>query len=367
MLVAFSNGGNVIVTEATVGALSWRLPVTGQAGEASVTVRASSPAYSAAFINPDGGSSIHVLSDRAAGDWHGILTSLDWQHDAVTLSAHEPQALLGSRFVDDWSFADTTAGFIITRALRQTLGGVRQLSAPNLPYEIGGPLIAEYQFSRQSVWDVAVDLMGLCEQELKVDPASGILDWAGALAHTTAYSRPLYAGSTFHDWRYRVDTLERAAEVIATWEGDSYSAYAGEVAASGWPAQAVVSADGPAYRLVDAAQRELARRRRPKVTLTGSVSVDDFSVRCDRLATVVLPGVEFAGVTVRGRVLAREMQGGGARMALTLAVLPEDDTRQLAAVGGNLVRQARGRDARRLPAAFSRLRRRVSDLERSGA
>lgn len=317
----FRVGQRGIVVEASA-TRSWALPITGNVGQASVTLPYDSPAASASFINPHGGSWL-TIQDDIAGPWRGLVTGLVYNALNLTVTASQPWIILSKRYVTSpGTFCNVSAGVIATSALNRALEGLRWLWLGTSSYDGQGPDIQSYAFTGQSCWQVLTNMMDRSDGELHIDADTGRADWVGAYAYATRYSTLLVAGASLQNAQYSVDTTRRIAEATATAGADYYTAREGEVASDGWAAQASVSSALAGTPLRVAAE-QLLDSSNNSGTLTGEVGSTYWDIRERAILTVMHPRADFAGKRLTCRVLGRALSDGARVMTLTLQVLPE--------------------------------------------
>jgi hypothetical protein len=311
----------------------FKLAAAGQAGQGSLSVPWDSPL--ADTLSPEG-LDLVTIAHPTAGDWLGIVTSVSYAPDGITLSLMQPWGLLGRLIVNRGdTVSNVWPGYIANVALRAaSLGGMVTLFGAAAG---DTPLIPSYQFGFGDAWAVLTAMMDASDGEVSVDAATGVLDWGGALAGASAYGPLLVAGSTLRDWHVTNDAGDMLSEVIGIYPGGSYTASYADTAVRHWPAQASVS--GPTARQTrELAERELDRRAFPATTIAGSVTYDNADLRENDRVGVFVPWLSRSYVC---RVLGRALDDTVDTIALTLQVMPDGATTRVPPPGRGS--QARGR------------------------
>jgi hypothetical protein len=205
----------------------------------------------------------------------------------------------------------------------------------------GGPLVTSYALNRQSAWQALTDMMDASDQELHIDAVTGDIGWGGMFAYSSAYQPLLIAGANLLDVKYGVNPLVRLAEATLTSGTSAYPARSGDAARDGWPAQVTTSASSLGALVTDATAL-LESAAQPAITITGSVGPANFDVRENMFVTMLMHA-EFTTQRVMGRVLARALASDGARMTLTLQVIPEALAQRFAPATRSTRADVRGR------------------------
>ena len=331
-LVTVYSGGSEWSGEASASR-TWRLPVAGQAGEATLFVPYASSL--AAIINVEAGFTVLIHDADGCGEWSGVGVSARYDAQGITIVARQPWWILGRRSTDVTGVRRAISpGFLVTTVI-QSAGEVLGMTAPSAPFDGDGEVIASYNLDRQDVWSVISDAMGRGENELWVDPASREISWIGPLADADAYGPVLIAGQSLKNWSYDESNDERVSEVVGVFtqnysrnvgsEGTyytgasfAYSANHGESALAGWPATATVDAEST-YTLAAAAHAELNRRSFPSIVISGSVSRAHAALRERAFVDVFVPR---KGLTHTCRVLARTFDDANDDFDVQLQVMP---------------------------------------------
>lgn len=312
----------------------FRLPATGNAGQASVTVPYSSPL--ASQVTPDG-LDLLLIQHATAGDWLGIVTTVEYGPDGITLGALQPWGMLGRRLVKR---SDTVTNiwpaYVVGVAMDagSVAGLFRDSGMP------GGdtPLIPSYSFGYGDAWAVIQAMMDQSDGELSVDAATGRMDWCGALARANAYGPLLIAGQSLRGWKYATNAGDQIAEVVGTYGTSAYTTTYSDTAAKHWPAQAAVS--GNSFREArELAEQELNRRAFPATTIAGSVTYTHAALRERDYANVLVPRV---GRTHVCRVLARSLDDSSPLIGLELQVMPDGATTRVPPPGRGSKARGRG-------------------------
>lgn len=299
---------------------AWALPVTGQAGNASVTVPYDAPVASAVYLNPDGGSWL-AIEDADLGRWTGIITTLDFGPDGLSVNALQPWALLSYRAVRPTGQAfdaQSRIGQVALAALRDSMDGLPWLRIGPAVIDGGVTVTEPVSFAGGSAWGALTALMGMGDEELAIDNATGQVTWGGALATGSLYPALLCEGGALTEVTTTVDATTRVAHVMARAGVDQYDAYAGEAAAGGWPAQATVGASAGGFALKAAAESAIGGRVRPRVTVTASVSREHAALREGQFVRLLLRHHGFTGGAMTCRVLSRAVDADAETIALTL-------------------------------------------------
>lgn len=293
----------------------WVAAITGEAGEATVTLPRGSMANDSAYIDYDGGSLVRIISEGGCGAWSGIVTGIDDSDPHVlALTAHQPAILLGKRVISGQSpLVNVTAGMCATRVLQAALDGVRGLSLVHTPFE-GGVLSGSTFDLNGNAWSMLTALMDASDGELHITEG-GEVRWIGALAGGSRYDPLLVAGGNFQEVQYRTTITDRVSEVMRGEGADQYTARSGDAARSGWPGQ--LSIDGTAQ----AAQQELEARSASTVVIAGGVTSAHWSIRERDTVAVLVPNAGGGGRTHRCRVLGRSLADGEHLMKLELQVV----------------------------------------------
>lgn len=300
---------------------SWMLPITGNVGQATITLRYDNPAADSNYINMQSGSRVFVYDSDGCGTWVGTITDIDEGPDALRLTAKQPHEILGVRHVTLTGTLRTTSPNAVAYAALTNAGDVFGLHTLDGPWDASGPVIESYGFNGQDAWSVVTAMQEQSDGELNVADDGG-LTWCGPFARATTYGTLLQAGSNLRAWSIRTNGGDRIAEAIAIADGVPYRATDGSVAAQGGrPAQAVISAPNAraAQRLADT---ELANRSQPAITITGSVGVTHWGIRERMFVRVIIP--RRGGVAARAyacRVIGRAVSDSSSLMGLTLLVV----------------------------------------------
>lgn len=338
------------------------LPIVGQAGQASFTLPYSERAATAAYINPDGGSSV-VIEGGDTGRWVGIVTGLAFDQSGIEVTAHQPSILLSQRTVG-YGTHDATQriGQVALVALRESVATMPWFTIGPTAVDGGVALTDAVSFDYGAAWSILTSLMGMGDEELFIDAETGRIDWGGAFSHGTLYAPLLCEGGALVGVSTTVDPTARLAHVTARAGIDSYDAYAGEVAASGWPAQATVSATGGGNALKAAADSEMGGRIRPRITIDGSVTRDHAAIREGQFVRLLLTRHGFTGGAFCCRVMSRTVDDNAALIGVTFDVYDLSETYR------PIIPAATSRDRVRPRGSIAGLlktyHRRLSELER---
>ncbi len=214
----------------------FRLPGTGNAGQATLRVPYSSSL--ASKVSPSA-LDLVLIHHGQAGNWRGIVTGVEYGRDGITLSVIQPWGLIGRRIVKRGdTVKNVWPGYLVGVAMDAAqVAGMTNMNG----WPVGDtPLIPSYQFGYGDAWSIITAMMDESDGELWVDPATGAVDWCGALACANAYGPLLFAGQSFRDWRYTTDASDQVSEVIGVSGMNAYTTARGDVAAQHWPAQAAV-------------------------------------------------------------------------------------------------------------------------------
>lgn len=353
-LVTFRNGRAQRMFD-VAGTRTFTLPATGQAGEAQFRVPYAADDYLRDVIDSGGSSLVIVHGQGQTEPWHGVVTGLEFDSDAVQVTAHQPWILLGKRNVSNGRvFTGWNAGQVMGAALREALGGMggfplRYTTITDTPPHI------DYEFRGQDVMSVAQDLMALSGQELMHAPKSPrlpILQWGGQHARATYWPDILVAGSSFLGEGYSLSILDRVSRVNARADdGRSYSAWVGEPAARGWPAELTIQGGTTIAALMNASEQELIRLVQPGTQITGGVprlhpatGTNLWNILERDFVRVMIPRARFTGATATCRVLARTRSDDSLLMTLELQVMgdPAAQMNLRRPYGGVTGRPARG-------------------------
>lgn len=307
--------------------VGWPLPITGRVGACSFTIPRRHAAFSSDYVNPAGGSAVELLDD-GYGVWRGLTVPTKYSADGVDVTAYQPTMLLSGRFLPkDRTYTNVSPGFLFSRIIRETLGGIAPFQVAATVVEGGLPLVDEFAFTGQPCWDALGDLMGRCDTEVQFDPDTLTLGWGDALGTAQYTNTDLIGEANLFDAQVDVDPSQRVAEVISRLDGASdYVARDGGAAADGLPLQAVINAGVRGATRVRDAEAELARRARPVVTVRGRVGVGvDYQALREGMIVprVVIPWAEFSGASYTCRVLERTRDDSAGAIGLNLEVLGE--------------------------------------------
>lgn len=299
----------------------WVVPVSGNAGNATVRLPLSSDALDHRYLNLDGGSLVTVADEHGSGTWRGVISRVDISDAGVSLPARQVQAILGRRHVSLSTALSTVCPAMVVDAALRNAGEVLGLHVVNSPWDADAPVMDAFSFNGQDTWAVVSSAMDQSEGELHVNSETGGLYWAGPLAYARAYPHLLIAGANLRQWSKSADASDRVAEVTATVDGEPFTVTDGSVAAAGhWPAQAVISADSRRAAPYLAAV-ELDARRTSATTITGTLPVDHWDIRERDIVRVLIPrraGIPAAVHTCR--VVGRQLREGSLLMQLTLLI-----------------------------------------------
>lgn len=316
--VTFVNGTQSVTVDAPA-VREWRDAAGGQAGTAAIRLPRSSPAASATYVDPEGGSLVRIADHGGCGAWLGVVTEIDFAGDAVLVSAVQPWALLGQRSVQrPGTLTDILPGHVADLVLRDALAGVRTLWTRGQDWGHGSPALPSVTLAGDA-WSLLRSLMDASDGELAV-LATGEVTWCDPAVHAPRYDPLLIAGSTLLDVAYRLVTSGRVSEVLASSGRQRYVAQRGEVAAGGWPAQATLSVDDP-RQLVATAERELEARSRPAVVISGAVTSAHWAIRERMRVQVLVPHAGFSGRMHWCRVLGRRLDDERGLLELDLQAL----------------------------------------------
>jgi len=288
-----------------------------------MTLPRSSPAATATYIDPDGGSIVSIASQGGCGTWRGVILPIDYDGVTIQLTALQMGAILGRRILTRSAVvANVTAGYVVSVILREALAGVGGLGVTHGPFE-GGDHVASYSLDGQDAWGALSEMMDQSDGEIHINADTGEIIWVGSLAASPRYDPLLIAGGNLRDVSYQTDATNRLAEVVATFGDERYTARRGETAAGGWPTQARVSSETGGAGMIAAATAELEQRTLPAVSISGSVTSAHWAIRERQYVRVIVPWARFTGATHVCRVLARSISDDSPLMPLELQVIPE--------------------------------------------
>jgi hypothetical protein len=312
----------------------FRLPATGNAGQGSVLVPYSSPL--AAHVSPNG-LDLLLIQHPTAGDWMGIVTTVEYGDEGITLTALQPWGLIGRRVVQR---ADTVnnvwPGYLAGIAMdAATVAGMVQVyPAPNGDT----PLVPSYSFGYGDAWSVLQALMDMSDGELSVDAGTGQMDWCGSLSYANAYSPLLIAGQNLRDWKRASEAGDQVSEVLGTFGTGVYSAVYADTAAHHWPAQAMVNANTE-REARELAEQVLSSAAFPAIAVSGSVTYAHAAIRERDYVQVLVPHV---GETYTCRVLARSVDDTANVIGMEFQVMPDEALVRVPAPGHGSKRGGRG-------------------------
>lgn len=365
--------GTVAVTQACMTSRSWELAALGRSGTATITVPHGTPAASRTVLDPEGGTVVQIAGKGGCGDWLGVVTGLTFTTDGVVVSASQPGAMLGRRFVASRTVVGPASpGQIVYRALSDALGGsgAYPLSVDPNDFADGPPVVDRYLFDGQDAQSVVNDMQRLSGQELAIS-WDGVCSWNGPLAVSPLYGTLLAAPADLRGAEYATDPTTRVSEVIAVdSNGREYRATNADAAAASWPAQMSMSVETSSPNaLYAAAEGELARTSEVMASIGGAVTQAHWAIREGDTVRCWIPWAGFDGETVAARVLSRSIDDGNPLMSVTFQpVIVPSVTAVASGIGGG-VRQHAGRGGGRgSGSVVERLvaaNRRVSELERT--
>lgn len=273
--------------ELEVTSVTWTHATARAFGQAEINIPRNSPAFSASYVNEDGGSSV-TITDGVLGTWRGVVLKPVIGAWGMRLSCIELMGLGQYRHVaPKGRFRYLPAGAVVRQAFFDAFGALARS-----PLQPGGfcesePLLPDYKFTGQTFAAVLSDLMDDTGQEWRVD-TSGLFHWGGQTG--SVYAVHLCDDGDVIDGEREADVTNRVAEVIARGTGtdtvdtstavvqpvtralggEAYVAQASEVYGGlNWPRQEVIAVpDGRGATLSYGAQSALARQRNPAVTYT---------------------------------------------------------------------------------------------------
>ena len=302
---------------------SWSLPSTGDVGSARIRLPYTSPAASAAYIDPDGGSWVEIADEGGCGRWLGIVREIQYGATEIELTAYQPAILLGDRVLHwETTFRHTTnAGYVVGRILREVLPGLPFLWSRYTPADGSDPPLRGYSLSGQDAWSALLDLMELSQSELFVDSETGEVTWEGVLAGDLRNTTTLIDGGNLRNTIYRVSGEQRAGEVVVKRGTERFILQSG-TSTIGYPGQVTVTADAGQSLYVIGAD-ELTRRAGASITVGGAVPASLWSIRERDFVRILMPAARFGGAEHPCRVLARSRSDDSDLMDLTLQIINE--------------------------------------------
>lgn len=325
---------------------TWMLPSTGEVGTGRIRLPYSSTAASSTYIDPDGGSSVEIISEANCGTWRGIITEINYDNTMIEIAIAQPHILLGRRIIH-WEGAQIhplPISSIVRKVFRETLPGIPGLWCKTYPTGSNDPLMRGYQYSGQDAWSVLVEMMENSSSEIFIDADTGEITWEGAMCGDIL-TEPLIADGNLHDWRYRALVSSRTSEVTVKTGTHRYTTSNG-TSAIAYPAQSIVTS-GVSMILASSAEAELLRGSGAQVVVEGSVDVELWHLRERQIARVAFPQAGFTGEEHPCRILGRSLSEDSSRMRLILQVIDENaDMQQVSPAmrsGSSRTQGARGR------------------------
>jgi hypothetical protein len=209
-LIRFTHTNSITVDAPC--ARSWAAPLTGNAGQATVTLPYGNPAADSRYIDMMGGSRVFVFDEYGSGTWSGIVTKVDRDDTSLKMSAVQDHAILGRLPVSlDTTMTHTSPAAVMYAALTNA-GEVLGLHTINGPWDGFQPFIEAYAMARKDVQAITDDMMNLSDGELHVDTESGAMVFCGPHAYTSLYPTVLRGNANLRDWKVPVshwDVRER--------------------------------------------------------------------------------------------------------------------------------------------------------------
>jgi hypothetical protein len=306
---------------------SWVAPVSGNAGQASITLPYDNPAADSRYIDMMGGSRVLVYDENGSGTWSGVVTQVGRDERSLRLTAVQDHAILGRLPVSlDGTMTHTSPAAVMYAALTNA-GEVLGLHAINGPWDGFQPFVEAYAMGRKDVQAIASDMMNVSDGELHINTDTGAMSWCGPHAYTSLYPTVLRGNANLRDWSTSADAGDRVAQVIAL-DPDGTPYTATDTRAGGnWPAQAVINA--PNRRAAQhVADTELANRVQSHQTVTGKVPLAHWDIRERQYVRVHVPrrgGIDAAQYTCR--VMGRAVDSASLLMTLTLLIVDAIPTR----------------------------------------
>ena len=256
---------NIVVDIPAV--MTWNLPVTRQAGQATFTLPADSDALNSDYIDPDGMSWVHVYSSTDIGDWTGYITGIRETAGQTVITAVEWWNLLTRIPVQvNRQFLNVNPAVIVKSALGAT-------QWPLISAAETDPHIASWTFYGETVWDHIQRMMDLSGLELYTG-ADQTFYW-GTQTGTFYKSAVLLAPADLIGAEYGTDATQRVTQVTAI-SGDSWYTARGESGDFG--AHAVLKQSTNENGLAALAENELIRRSQPITTLTGQLNRNHWAI-----------------------------------------------------------------------------------------
>ncbi len=307
-LVTFTNTASIGV--ALPASREWVLPSAGEAGVAQLVVPWDSPAASESYIDPEGGSFIRIEDAFGTGVWRGYITNVSYSQAGITVDATQEWAILARYPV---SFHQTikyaTPAAIVAEAIEASpLNAGAMVEGP--------PVVEEWEFHGESIWDVISQMMDLYGYELHAhDDGTVCFGTVGSLV-----SGLFMAGGDAQNVGYGLDVGPQWSQVTAL-SGEN-SITAGEtITTSPWAGHMVEKVNNATIdELYEAADSILDDNKFPDEVITMAVRSEHWTIAEGDWVQVHIPWAQFGGVTRIARVIRRSIDQTNEVMQLGLLV-----------------------------------------------